>query len=407
MLRPLSLLLVAAPCATAAPQPPATPVPAYEFFLDEAPYEPARIAIEGTATQPREGDLVWVAGVWLVLGEPGTYRFDQDTSSCTDHRRRVWCTRDGNRALVGLLLKDLAHTQDLTAADWRSLRGLCFEAWNPEIAACLTGITAARCHLDFGVFADFDELPDFPIDLQYLDLDFAEPRSLAGIERLTSLRHLQLPRRYAGPSIEWVKRMPALCRLSVDGTSVTDLTPLDGHPSLRRVFASNTPLTRLPTRRLPALEEFRAHSTGCPVDEAARFRKLQNGARVTLSNREALLEGIRGATRLRLREGSTCHPRPQDRQLYETDDAAEIARVIALLQTEETHCGLFMIPGCEQHALVFLDAKGAVLVEVGVFGASTLRCPKLWNTEPSVPAAAQEPLRAWLRSRGANPLLLD
>jgi hypothetical protein len=394
-----AILLVAA-CTRATPDP--APF-AYRFYLEGQPFTPSVVPVEGTVAQPRAGDLIWVNAHRLVLGEPGAYRFEQERTTPT-HDRRLWCTQDeGERVLVALAyVNTVEELRDLNPPDWAALRAVEFDSWDDSWSSMLTHLDPARCLLCFDTFAKLTTLSVLPQALRYLDLEYSHNEDAAGLERLTELRYLQVPGREESVTVAWAMRLPQLRRLGIDGTSIRDLTPLGGHPHLGWIQATSTPIEKLPWSRLPCLQELVAYASGCPDAEAERFRILNPGGHIVTTYRGLLLEAVRGAQRLRIRTGSTCHPCKDDHQVYVSDQPGEIAQLVGLLQTSEHYTGHYVVPGCDQYTLEFRDGNGALLLEVGLLGTRQLRSGRIWNQPAPLADSAREPLHAWLRGRSVR-----
>lgn len=388
------LLFLALPGCAAAPV-------GYSFFLDGQPCTPSFTAVEGTPGSPREGDLLSIGGGDMVLDAPGAYHFETDPAHREAYDRRLWRVDGGTRRLVAMALERSDRALDLTAGDWATLRGLEFQGWDAAMAPCLLRVDAARCLLSFTPMARFPELPPLPRALRYLDLHWAEGAGFVGVQELTDLRLLRVPAKTTIATVDFAARLTALRYLDLEGTAVRDLTPLGGHPSLRTVLAPCTPIERLPDRGMTALRQLVAYASGCPEVEAARFAALVPAARVVVTCRAMLLEAVAGAVRLRIRTGSTCHPSPEDREVHVTERAEEIAQLLELLRPEEDYSPGWVVPGCGQFTLEFQDARGRLLLEVGLLGTGCVRSGRIWNTPVMLAHAVCEPLREWLRARGA------
>jgi hypothetical protein len=371
----------------------------YTFTLDGAPCTPTVTTIEGSAGEPRAGDVVSVIGFRMVLDAPGHYAFTTEGEPLV---RRMWCERDGLRTLALVDLRAAAEVEDLTAADWLSLRGLRFQAWNEDLARCLDRIDGARCVVQFDRSARPERLPTFPRQLRYLALPRLEAAGLHGLADLHDLVYLTLPWQQEITTVDWIAGLPLLRHLELEATGVTDLAPLGGHGRLRTVLAPSTPITQLPTVRLPQLERMVAYASGCPAEEAARFRALQPGAQIAMTFRDLLVARLQPAAGLRIRTGSTCHPKPNETVVYASDRPDEVAALVGLLRTREAYSRPYSVPGCEPRVLQFLDAHGELLLEVGLFESMALRCYDLWNKPVSLDPDHREPLRRWLTERGVH-----
>lgn len=369
----------------------------YRFLLEDGEHDPSYTTLHGALEQPRPGDIVWALGQEFVLEDTATYRLAREG----DHR--VWRSfTDGRRELIALRFEGSPEDLELTKDHWQTLRGLTIDRWTPEAAARLAWIDPTRCLVSFGVFVDFEKLPDLPRRLRYLDIAWTDLVDLSGIERLEELRYLRMPREQELKSLKGVARLRELRYVKFTGSGIADLTALGGHPNLRRIEAPCSPITALPRQRLPRLERFVACGSGCPATEADRFRTQQPGALVAVTYGRVLRGALRGAVRMRIRTGSTCHPRATDRELFATTDAAEIAELVALLRPREGHSKVYMIPGCGLRTCEFFDADGNEILEVGLLELVAMRSSQIWEQPPGVAAEVRDPLRSWMAARGVD-----
>lgn len=369
---------------------------AYDFRLDGEAAEVHFVAVEGPRGRPSPGDVAWVGGFEFVLDAPGraqlvhrehdVHRIDGESDTC-----------------IGLFVRAPERFLSLSRDDLQQLRSIEFSHWLPEFAAQLAKADLERCFVRFTMFAALQDLTELPVGLRYLDVQHCGVQNLDGIERLRELRFLRVPGKETVKSIAPIAPLRKLRYLELDMTGVRDLTPLDGHPTLRGLQAAHAPLELLPRRQLPALVDLIAFDSGCPSTEVARFQALQPQTWIATTRRTVLLDRVRGTVRVRLRTGSTCHPSDDDRELASIDDPAQIAALIGLLHLREEHAPYRWVRTCEEHTLEFFAADGRQLVELGVFDAGMLRSFRIWGLAPATVATeARAALRAWLAKRGAK-----
>ncbi|MBL8756420.1 MAG: hypothetical protein JNK15_24210, partial [Planctomycetes bacterium] len=207
--------------------------------------------------------------------------------------------------------------------------------------------------------------------------------SFASLQRATELRSL-----YAwGPGS--------------DESGPRSLVPLAGLPRLERLTLLFTPIGELPANGFPSLRVLYLQGCGLPAAQQRAFRKAHPECKVDGAvDGEQLQATLAIADRVVLRTGGTCHRVvARERVLFETGDAAEIARLLPLLQVVEDgegfHCGC-----CGGPTLVF-SAAGREVASLGVHHGVALRWAEgPWNSDAALTREAAAGLEQWLVDHG-------
>lgn len=111
---------------------------------------------------------------------------------------------------------------------------------------------------------------------------------------------------------------------------------------------------------------------------------------------------VRGADRVLVRTGGTCHRHPEnERILLETTDKTEIEAITSRLRVRRSwswmHCMCCGTPTIEFY-------KGdKLLAMIGVHHGESLRWPGVWSRDAMLTAESRDQLNRWLQSIGAEP----
>lgn len=414
----------------------------YEFSLDGAALEPVVEALDGSDTRS-PGSVVHVHGFAMVLGPPGRYQY----FSPREHADELELSFDGGpRQLVALRVG--LRPRPVPRADGRSalfdeapaggvkidarprgelqhLRGLVLERWDDRIAGPVAGLEGSQLFLKYAVGpTEVDGgavVPaQLPADLGYLSLEVSDslellavdvaeagPRAvgLAGLERFTRLRYLQVDRGRSirgGPSyleaaglaglttlerldvqpavglllreperlgalvklraldlswhdevvdLEFVRRLVQLRWLDIRSSGVVSLAALAGHPGLVEIVADGAPVTTLPELPPPGLRTLSLLSTRVEDEASERLAAAAPGA-VIRHRWDRALEAVAAcATRIQVRSGGTCHRGGRtEKTLFASEDPAVLRELLPLLRVDEANstahcmcCGNFTI----------------------------------------------------------------
>lgn len=388
----------------------APPSPNYRFSFGGTERSLLVLAVEGDGTRPMPGDVLsWPPIVLDDVPDQGFEIFGDDWTRI--HRRAPQGPQ-----LVLLTVRDAAELAALSAGEVAGLRGLVFARWDAAIARELTRVDVRHCLLTWssGCVVDLDSVP---ASARYLDLRDHGALDPNRFRRCRELRFLRVPEQslilddepppegdgplYPPIRLDWVRELPDLRWLDVSHVA-GDLRPLAGHPHLHTVIARHSRIAHLPELPLPALRELQVAFSDCPEAEVARLRRMQPEVRVFASPRELLLARLTGATTLRLRTGGTYSMMRPGRVVYATDDAAEIAELVALLQFPSGYARSYGA-GCEDRGVMqFFGEDGALLAEIGTWSGFDFRCPAAWGEQlpRNASAAGAIALQQWLAARG-------
>jgi len=372
--------------------------PAYSFFVDGEPVDPHVYSLEGTPDEPRAGDLIEVDDVLITIGPPGTYRF---STTPWDEGRLLLVEEDGTTRVIGIRVpygydgeqgSPGNPLEQLSDSELAGVWGITLRDWDAGMVEKLAAVDAERCCVtidDKPVTIQEDASPPLPdnlrylrvsglsrlarehtavlrrmtslkffdlrgvgrpmdislieanADLRYLDLDGYEVTGAESLRRFRRLRYLGLGYCEGFHEIGFVKEMPALRRLYIHGTEVTDLSPLAGHPSLERVIAANSPVSRLPKAPVPALRTLHIIGTKVSDRTARRFRKANPECRVLHGYVATLEEALAGVTRISVRRGGLGRDAAaEEPTLFEENDPAAVGRVIEHITIDEEQSGI-------------------------------------------------------------------
>jgi hypothetical protein len=387
----------------------------YTFTLNGKSAEPVIRHVYGDPGRTVAGDIALMGAVAFVLDAPGAYAMEHEEGrgaySSILYRR----LSDGSRRMIAADI-DGGDIPSLTDAEWRGLRAVKLVGWSDAVVDKLQLLDAKRCHIKVGILRDGRGVERLPRDLGYFTPEGPlTEREEQALMQMTELVYLDLRRslhcggepyaRCDGPAccdVSYIARVEQLRTLHVDWTCIEDISALGGHPSLRHLSADNTPLQTLPTEPLPALRHLRAMRTNLDDAEVQRFVAHNPRCRVETGLVAELRDRVRNAARLRVLDGSSCHPDPDDPILYEGVSRAEVDELLELLILNEGFIGHFSIPGCGLVSIEFLDAQGRSLARVGALQSGTIRCPSVWPTFAGLQPDARRPFGAWLGERGAG-----
>jgi hypothetical protein len=385
----------------------------YTFTLDGEGIEPEILHVYGELGRVVAGDMALVDEVTFVLDEPGVYSLESGPGFCLYRR-----LPDGGRREIAMSVGK-GEIPSMTDREWRDVRAVKVLEWSADVVDGLRMLDAERCHIKVDVFADGLEVEKLPRDLGYFTPagTFTE-RDEEALTRMTRLVYLSPDCSVEcdsdtfaschGPSccnVSYLAEVDQLRTLYLSWTCVEDLSILGGHPNLRHLSASNTPLHTLPDEPLPALRHVRAMCTNLDDADVKRFAAQNPRCRAETSIVSELEERVEKAARLRVLGGSSCHPGREDPVLHEGYSRAEVDEILELLVVDEGFGGHFWIPGCGSVSVEFLDAQGRSLARIGVLQSGAVRCPSVWPTFAGLQPDARRPFGAWLGERGAGWLL--
>jgi hypothetical protein len=389
------LFLVLTGAAHAAAPPPQ----GYRFTVNGRAFTPAILSLHGTPGQPQPGDLLDLGDHLIPLGPSGAYDFHTGPGGSFLLRQggkdrlvavTVDWTYEGETKVVRNPLKKLSP------AELRGLLAVRVDDWNEDTAQALKKLDPARVCLtltDNAHHGPGRTLPPLPAGLVYLQIDersnrgisdysrlseqtklrFLRVRGMTGpvdaaslakaadlrylglrgcgvrnvetLSRLRSLRHLDLGYTDGTDRVSFATpaAMPHLRNLNISRTAVEDLRPLGGHRQLRVLEASESKVRFLPKAPVPALRRLTIMSTRAGDEAVAAFAAAHPGCRVLFRWEGALRDELKGATRLRVRSGGTCHRNiAREKTLFEVKDARLVAQLVANIKLDEKqsrhHC---------------------------------------------------------------------
>jgi len=297
------------------------PLPVFE--VDGEAFEPWVLSVNGDPAHPGPGDVVWVGGIHLTLGEATQYRF-RTTDAEKDGRVYLLLPGGGERVVGARTRWTLDYEHDnafvvlnllepLTDAEVKGLWGLHLDGWNGAVAAKVAKIDPTRTCVTVtdscgGPGRDpVRPMPALPAGLRVLILDesssegmtdfspLAKQDALAlfsttGFSRVpldlgllkgsaASLRHLGLGRtELRGPEV--LASFTALRELRLRGNrGISDVGFARGMLELRRLQVDGTGIEDLgPLGGLARLEEVTADGGGVaklPVGPLPSLRTLR------------------------------------------------------------------------------------------------------------------------------------
>ncbi|MFI5401643.1 MAG: hypothetical protein ACHQ1G_01820 [Planctomycetota bacterium] len=210
------------------------------------------------------------------------------------------------------------------------------------------------------------------------------------LARFPELRMLDLSEARELREAGFVAKTPHLRVLDVRESGVTDLGPLAGHPALVRVVATRAPIARLPTGRLPALSRLLVDGTLVSEEQCEAFRKANPACMLEYQWEDRLRAAVAGCDLLRVTE-----KRDGD-ALLEVRGVEEIRDLVATVRIDETRSGW----NCHcDGGPFFAFCKGETLVAVVSFHhaeALAFDWPGLGELTPE----SAEALCEWLARHG-------
>ncbi len=401
-------------------------------------------ATEGDGAAPRPDDVMEL-GVLLFRGSSPTPTFHFEGP-------RVYeIGADGARSLVALRVRDgkvsaalmppdeaLALPPDLLAG----LRGISFDGWSERFAPMLRRINPRRCVVDIavGLHRRLPPLPDglralrveafldAPIDLsglasqgglRLLIVGRANVTDWSPLSGMPGLLHLEAPVTARAAStvptlpalrtfsaghdddvtdVAFLARFPALVEADLRGTGVTDLSPIERLQHIRRVLATNTDVTTLPSGTLPSLRTLSILGHGVPPEALRAFLRA-NPRCATEHSWMALLDaGVAGIDGLRLRTGGMCHRSPlEEDTLFETRAPDELRAFLATIAIDEP-ASRGMCTCCGGPTIELLRGD-EVATSLSLHHGQTLRW-RGWPADGRLTPDAADALCAWISAHG-------
>ena len=208
--------------------------------------------------------------------------------------------------------------------------------------------------------------------LAYLDLSGGALENVGALGELQKLRHLDLSVCRSLKESGFLSKLVELRELNIGHTKISDLSPLEGLKKIGSVSANMTPVTRLPKKRVASLLDLKVVQTQLTREQVAAFRAENPQCQVRYGWTETLRAALKGADRVRVRSGGTCHRRPkQERTLFEIKDAKGVKETIANIVLEPSDSG-FHCMCCGNPSFEFYR-KDKLLVTLGFHHGRSLR----------------------------------
>jgi len=338
----------------------------YEFILDGEILNPEVITLHGEIDSPRPGDVVVIGDHQLVLGSPGIYRLVQQGEG-----RLARILDDHTQSLVALrinLLTQESELRNLSDHVWAELRGLEIGpgARISDLGNVLGRVDAAHCIIRIMDLPEDRPFASLPSDLRYLDLQHTRLTSISGVERIKELQYLILPSERNLTSLLPATELTELCYLEIPGTGISDFRSLDCLANLRHLVITCSPVSNLPTRRLPRLERVELVATTCSPEVVRGFRKRQYGTTVLVGFREVLVNRLADAKRIRIRTGSAFASKGEGTTLYDTVSSEEIGELLTLVHLEEEYSPMLVVPAAGNHTIEIVDDNAGLLTYAGL-----------------------------------------
>lgn len=340
----------------------------------------------GPPDGPRDLDLLHLSPFVLTRGSVERPAFE-----ASDRHRMFEIGSDGARTLVAVSVRvDDADPESATelfsldAAQLAGLRGLRVNGWSDRLHPVLARLDFTRCALDIDL-PDEGPFPTLPEGVRLLSvdpgfgLDELDLRPLAGLKELRALwlqsgptfdlaalgelpalevlglsldpemaktlpdlRQLHTLQVIYAPELtdlSFVRRVPALRRLDLTGSAVTDLTPLAELAHLREVDASLSPIETLPVAGFAALRKLRLLSHRIPPEALTAFVQAHPECLVVHDWKGQLEAAAADGTALRVRSGGAGADPARTGVLYASDDVADLRAFLATLEIEDRTSG--------------------------------------------------------------------
>jgi hypothetical protein len=172
----------------------------YSFVVDGTREPPLILSLNATPGGPQPGDVAGVGDLWLVLGQPGEYRFE---TTPEDDGRLLRITPEGRRQVVAVtvdvdygaddeaFIDPLAH---LKPQEIRGLMGVRLLAWPKGTGERLEHIDPARCCIALSgdtAQGKVRRLPRLPQGLRYLCIGEDSTRAIRDLSPLRRQRELR------------------------------------------------------------------------------------------------------------------------------------------------------------------------------------------------------------------------
>lgn len=422
----------------------------YEFFLNDSAVVPHGISMNGIPGDMRPGDLVHVAGMRFVLGEPGKMKF---VTTKEDYYRRWLLGSDGTKSLFwckiaeerdGKKLKLVNPLAGLSDAELRGIRCVEIESDAKEIGPLVAKLDAPQCvfevransiknlptsvrFLDItsGSSEDSGDLSSLKAlrDLEYLEVDsYHSVFELSNIANAAKLRHLQIRGHAASlgalsslralrtlspgdlkgtRNVAFLKGLPELRILNLDRSAVSDLSGLADLPAISHVDADSSAVAKLPAKNIPTL--VRLHAIGSKIEEkdAAAFRALNPQCAVSTGWQAAMEAALKGITRIRVRSGGACHRDLKAEKTHlEVKDAAEITKIIAMFAVNDERSGGHCM--CCGEPTIEFYAGEKLAVSLSMHHGVGLRWNDGWPGDGKLERHSGEAISAWLAKSGVS-----
>lgn len=236
--------------------------------------------------------------------------------------------------------------------------------------------------------------------IESLNLQGTSLRNIDTMAALTQMKSLNLSYNEQLVNVAFVKSMPDLEYLCIDNTKVSDLSVLDGMPSLRQIDASDTQVTKLP-HTLPKLEKLTAIKARLKESDVRAFEQANPNSSVQHHWMPALRAALKSATRLRIRSGGTCHrEEAYERTLFETEMTPEVERLLDGIQIVEERSGFHCLC-CGDPTFEFYDGDRMVAM-VGFHHAQGLRWSEGWPGDAALTPQSATALVEWLANHNVS-----
>jgi hypothetical protein len=261
------------------------------------------------------------------------------------------------------------------------------------------------------LFLKFRSFPSEPLDagliwrntsMRYLDLSGCGIPHYPKLASLTDLRVLNISGCREIDNLEFVKDMRQLSTLFIGRTGISSLSPLDNSDSICEIYAGMTAVRDLPKGDLRSLRAINVASTKVDAETVSRFRDAHPACKVSYGWVDSLRYAVRGATKLRIRSGGTCHRVPEEEKtLAEITDPQEIERFLKTIDIDEDRSrGVCMC--CGNPTFEFYAGE-RLLAMVGYHHAIRLRwAGGEWGADGELTAPSQDSLLSWLSQHGVD-----
>ena len=233
------------------------------------------------------------------------------------------------------------------------------------------------------------------LDLELRGIEIVQPQSLA---KLTAIRSLDL--RYAEgiETAQFAAGMRDLIHIDLDGTGVSDISPLGDLPRLASITANGTKVSSLPRKPFPALRALEVMSALVSADEVKAFSSSHPSCKVRHTWKAALKDALSGVDRLRIRSGGTCHrDAASEKTLAEVKDSREIGDFVDGIEIDESKAN-FHCRCCGEPSFEFYRGESLV-VTVGFHHGESLRWPDGWIGDARLRPKSATFIVDWLAKR--------